>query len=85
MLQPLAMAITNFLYLPVRILPPKPLPLHTYHISRNQYHSTMLLEYLLKKDEAQPFRILGVTGMDLYIPIFTFVFGEARLGGKAAS
>ncbi len=29
-------------------------------------------------------RLLGVTEFDLYIPILTFVFGEAQLGGSAA-
>ncbi len=83
-LQPLSEAIAEFLYLPVQILPPKPLPPQYYHLPRNQYHSTGLLEYLLKEDQAEPFRLLGITGMDLYIPIFTFVFGEAQLDGKAA-
>jgi archaemetzincin len=80
----LATAITELISLPVRILPAKPLPPHTYHLPRNQYHSTGLLEYLLKEDQAGSFRILGITAVDLYIPIFTFVFGEAQLDGKAA-
>ena len=29
-------------------------------------------------------RLLGITQLDLYIPILTFVFGEAQLGGNAA-
>jgi archaemetzincin len=29
-------------------------------------------------------RVLGVTPVDLYIPILTFVFGEAQLGGKCS-
>jgi len=29
-------------------------------------------------------RLLAVTDADLYIPILTFVFGEAQLGGKCA-
>ena len=29
-------------------------------------------------------KILGVTDLDLFIPVFTFVFGEAQLGGCAA-
>ena len=28
-------------------------------------------------------RLLGVTELDLYIPILTFVFGEAQMGGTA--
>lgn len=50
-LQHLRTAIADFLSLPVRILPPKPFPQHTYHVVRNQYHSTQLLEYLLACDD----------------------------------
>jgi archaemetzincin len=84
MLQHLRTAIAEFLSLPVRILPPRPLPPNTYHLPRNQYHSTQLLEYLLVEDHDGAFRVLGITTADLYIPIFTFVFGEAQLDGKAA-
>ena len=83
-LQHLRTAIAEFLSLPARILPPGPLPPHTYHLPRNQYHSTRLLEYLLSEDHDGAFRVLGITTVDLYIPIFTFVFGEAQLDGKAA-
>ena len=31
-----------------------------------------------------PDRLLGVTDVDLFIPVLTFVFGEAQLGGRAA-
>lgn len=84
LLRRLQKAIGNFLPLPVRLLGPKPLPAHTYHAGRDQYLSTGLLEYLLQEDRDDSFRILGVTAVDLYIPIFTFVFGEAQLEGKAA-
>ncbi len=29
-------------------------------------------------------RVLGVAGVDLFIPVLTYVFGEAQLGGRAA-
>jgi archaemetzincin len=84
-LQSLRQAISRHLSLPVRILPPRPLPSHTMHAERNQHHSVRLLEYLLDDgDHQDPLRILGITTADLYIPIFTFVFGEAQLDGKAA-
>jgi archaemetzincin len=84
-LKELCKGIADFLDLPAKILPPKPLPHHTFHPGRNQYHSTQLLEYLLNQDHSEkPFRILGVTSVDLYIPIFTFVFGEAQLKGQVA-
>ena len=83
-LRRLRTAIAKILSLPVRVLRPKPLPPHAYHVVRHQYHSTQLLAYLLAEDNSEAFRILGVTAVDLYIPIFTFVFGEAQLEGKAA-
>lgn len=50
---------------------------------RNQYHSTAILQRL---DRAtQPgVRVLGVTSGDLYVPVLTFVFGEAQLDGNCA-
>jgi archaemetzincin len=53
-------------------------------LRRNQYSSSAIIERL-EKDLATPdSRVLAVTGFDLYIPILTFVFGEARLNGKCA-
>jgi len=77
-------ALAKILLLPVRVLRPKPLPMQTYHFTRQQYNSTQLLEFLLDDEETEAFRILGVTAGDLCIPILTFVFGEAQLNGKAA-
>jgi archaemetzincin len=31
--------------------------------------------------EPDSWRVLGITSVDLYIPILTFVFGEAQIGG----
>jgi archaemetzincin len=55
-----------------------------YDPSRDQYNSRRLLEMLhtLRPPEAD--RILGVTGLDLFIPVLTFVFGEAQLQGPAS-
>ncbi|MCL4501265.1 MAG: peptidase M54 [Deltaproteobacteria bacterium] len=80
----MAKALAEFLPLSVQLLPPKHLPMQTYHVQREQNHSTRLLEYLLDDGDLEPFQILGITAADLYIPIFTFVFGEAQLDGRAA-
>jgi archaemetzincin len=77
-------AIADFLALPVRLLAAKPLPAHTYHVGRDQYHSTQLLEYLLADNSSGALRLLGITAADLYIPILTFIFGEAQVDGPAA-
>ena len=57
-------------------------PVFALHETRTQYHSTQLLGMLTG---APPGEIaLGIASVDLYIPILTFVFGEAALGGDAA-
>lgn len=56
-------------------------PLVAYDGSRRQYRSTAFLEHLA----AFPGDVvLGVTALDLFVPILTFVFGEALLGGRTA-
>lgn len=51
---------------------------------RNQYNSTWILSQLLTKAPEGHCKILAVTEVDLYIPVLTFVFGEAQLNGKTA-
>ena len=50
---------------------------------RGQYSSRGLLAELLQ-DRPHAYRILGVTSVDLYMPVLSFVFGEAQLKGRAA-
>lgn len=54
-----------------------------FDATRGQYYSTEILKRLmpLSKDGA---RVLGVTGLDLFVPVLTFVFGEAQLEGRCA-
>lgn len=58
-------------------------PAPAYHPERTQYHSTALLGQLGARDGQSSF-LLGVASVDLYIPILTFVFGEAQVGGPCA-
>jgi len=51
---------------------------------REQYHATLLLAELLKHRPASADHIVGITEVDLYIPVLTFVFGQAQLGGPGA-
>jgi archaemetzincin len=51
---------------------------------RRQYHSSQLLRHLAGRSLPPTARYLGVTPLDLFVPILTFVFGEAQLGGPAA-
>src|ERR1043166_8184670 len=56
----------------------------TFNPSREQFHSTQLLAKLREAAPADGGKILGITDLDLFIPIFTFVFGEAQFDGSAA-
>lgn len=58
-------------------------PRHAYDARRRQHASGAILRWLLA--EGPPVgKVLGVTDRDLFIPILTYVFGEAQLGGRAA-
>jgi archaemetzincin len=50
---------------------------------RDQFHSTRILEALAAKAPLNAVKVLGITRVDLFIPILTYVFGEAQLGGVA--
>ena len=55
-----------------------------YDSSRNQYNSSAILRRLLDVLPPGSSKIICLTDVDLFIPILTFVFGEAQLGGRAA-
>lgn len=55
-----------------------------YDFERQQYHSTEILSRLTRLEPPPGQKILGVADVDLFIPILTFVFGEAQLGNATA-
>jgi archaemetzincin len=69
---------------PARVMVEAMPPDFAYDAVRRQYHSTQLIERLEQRIVTGEPKILGVTEADLFIPIFTFVFGEARLSGRVA-
>jgi archaemetzincin len=48
---------------------------------RSQYNSSLVLQQLIANPPRDAEKILGVLDVDLFIPILTFVFGEAQLNG----
>lgn len=69
---------------PGEILTPALDPSFARHIERQQYHSSEILAAMQSYIERDTWKLLAVTSLDLYIPILTFVFGEAQVGGAAA-
>jgi archaemetzincin len=70
--------------LPVRLWHSRERPADAYDPRRNQYSSTKILKWLNSVRPPNALKILGVTDVDLFIPILTFVYGEAQLDGTAA-
>lgn len=58
-------------------------PRHAYDPRRRQHATAAILRWLLEVGPRGG-KVLGVTDRDLFIPILTYVFGEAQLGGEAA-
>ena len=64
---------------------PRPLDVgFAFHAEREQYHSSEILGRMSRMVGPDTWRLLAVTDHDLYIPILTFVFGEAQIAGQCA-
>ena len=57
-------------------------PAFAFHPERGQYHSTAIIDRLAGLDMQET--VVGLTEVDLFIPILTYVFGEAQMGGRSA-
>lgn len=53
-----------------------------YSYERRQYYSTGFLEQSLAQTKHINGKIILITELDIYIPVLTFLFGEAQLNGK---
>jgi archaemetzincin len=54
----------------------------TLDAARSQYGSIPTLEMLSRVAPADALKLLAVTSLDLFIPVLTFVFGQAQLNGR---
>jgi archaemetzincin len=59
-------------------------PDYAFDPERNQYNAQKVLSEMLSRFSDPEVRILGITSLDLFIPIFTYVFGLAQVGGRGA-
>jgi archaemetzincin len=80
----LGSALADALRVPCEIASGRMDPAFAFHRERQQYHSTEILNAMQDIVTPNTWRVLGIATVDLYIPILTFVFGEAQMGGPCA-
>jgi archaemetzincin len=84
LLKDLRPAIEEVFCVPCQVLPVRLDPEFAFHGERQQYHSSEILHRMQSFLTPHSWRMLGVAAVDLYIPILTFVFGEAQMSGPCA-
>lgn len=77
-------AIPRSLHAVCEILPGRLDAAPSFHGERQQYHSSEILQRMQPFVGPRTWRLLGITDVDLYIPILKYVFGEAQMGGPCA-
>jgi len=59
-------------------------PSFAFDTYRNQFNSTTIIAALLDRFPGYTGKIIGITAVDLFVPVLTYVFGEAQLDGPVA-
>jgi len=77
-------AASEWYPLPIRRLPKLSVPEIAYDSKRKQYQSIEIMKMLAQAAPRGAHRVLGVTGVDLAIPMLSFLFGQAQLDGRIA-
>jgi len=83
-LKVIAAHISGYFDLPAKILPRFKPPEHAFDQRRLQYDAGKILKALESMEFNSCEKAIGVLRSDLYIPIFEYVFGEARQGERCA-
>ncbi len=81
-LEGLAARLSRRVEVACHVLPPDALPVRRIP-HRDQLDANALLEAVEARASSEPRLLVGVTVDDIAIPVFTFVFGLARQGGRA--
>ena len=77
-------ATAEWFPLPIRRLPSLSIPEGAYDAKRKQYQSVEIMKMLAQTAPRDASRVLGVTDVDLAIPMLSFLFGQAQFDGPIA-
>lgn len=80
----IAAHILGYIDLPVDILPPLEHPAFAYDRKRLQYDAGAILNSLDSGAFHDYAKVIGILEVDIFVPILTHVYGEARQGGTSA-
>ncbi len=80
----IAAHIQGMLHVEVDVLPPLAVPSTAFDHERLQYSASRLIRHLETVPLALCDKVVGVLDVDLFVPLFTYVLGEAQQGGKHA-
>ena len=74
--------VSGYLDLAAVTLPPMKIPPETFCERRRQYDAAPLINAIEALPLTSYWKILAVFDVDLFLPLFTHVFGEARQNGR---
>ena len=80
----IAAHMSGYLNLAAEALRPVVIPQKAFDHERLQYNAGLLIEHIEAMDLKNYFKIIALVEEDLFIPLFTHVFGEARQSGHVA-
>jgi len=80
----IAAHVIGYFQLDALVLPPMEHHMFAYNERRHQYDAGAIITAMESLSFPQCDKIIGVVDLDLFIPIFVHVLGEARQGGGAA-
>jgi archaemetzincin len=78
----LAAHILGYLNLDAEVLPPLKHPAYAHNKKRMQYDAAVILKAMESEPLNDYHKVLGIVDLDIFVPIVTYVFGEARKGGR---
>jgi archaemetzincin len=80
----IAAHISGYLNLQAVVVPPRQRPAYAFDQNRLQYNVGTIIQQMESSPVKGVKKMVGVLSVDLFVPIFTHVFGEARQGGRVA-
>lgn len=84
MIQAVAGAFAGEIGMATRMMPGLDPPDYAFDRHRIQYDAARIITRIESMDLDGCARVVALVDVDLFVPVFTFVFGEARLGGRVA-